>query len=64
MRPHYFADFRKIFETDRAIHPVPVSHKSPGKSSVFPMSMTSQPAITFSKLTMETLEQCVKYVQS
>ena len=25
---------------------------------------TSQPAITCSKLTFETLEQCVKYVQS
>ena len=64
MRPQYLADFRKIFETDRAIHPVPVSHKIPGKSSAFPVCMTSQLAITFLKLTMETLEQCVKDVQS
>ena len=26
--------------------------------------LISQPAITFSKLTIETVEQCVKYVQS
>ena len=31
---------------------------------VFRVYISSQPAITRSELTIETLEQCVKYVQS
>ena len=35
-----------------------------GKTALQEFSQTSQPAFTSSKLTIETLEQGVKYVQS
>ena len=37
---------------------------APNTPFAFPLKFSSQPAITCSKLTIETLEQVVKYVKS